>query len=64
MPHVEVDAMAPLRLWLYRLALWQLGLVAGLVSVPVRVGLLLWNASGRPGLGLGFGVECAADACP
>ena len=63
MPRVEADAIVPSCLWLLKLALWQLGLVAGLVSVPIRVGLLLWHASGCPGLGLVLGVECAADAC-
>ena len=63
MPRVEADAIAPSRLWLLRLAMWQLGLIAGLVSVPVRVGLLLWHASGCPGLGSVLGVECGADAC-
>ena len=63
MPRVGADATAPSRLWLLRLALWQLGSIAGLVSVPVRVGLLMWHASGCPGSGLVLGVECAADAC-
>ena len=62
-PPVKADAIAPSALWLFRLTLLQPRLVAGLVSLPVLVGLLPGHVSGCLGLGLVLGVECAADAC-
>ena len=60
-PRVEVHAIAPAHLGVLRLALRQLGLVAGLVSVSVCVGSLLWRDFGCPGLRLLLG--CSADSC-
>ena len=61
MPRVGVHAIAPSCLWMLRLALWQLGLVARLVSVSICVGSLLWHDSGLAGLRLML--ECLADSC-
>ena len=44
----DVQAIAPTRLWWLGLAMWQLGWVAGLVSVSVCVGSCGGGASGVP----------------
>ena len=62
-PRVAAGAIATSGLWLFSLALLQQWLVAELVSVPFRVQFLLGHVSRCLWLGLGLGVDCAADAC-